>query len=56
MMFELARDYEIYGEVLKQKGDAFKAKENYTKAIQTFSRYGADGWVAQTEQKITEIQ
>jgi tetratricopeptide (TPR) repeat protein len=45
MMWHLARDYALYAELFKRKGDLPKAKENLSKAIEIFKACGADGWV-----------
>jgi tetratricopeptide (TPR) repeat protein len=51
MMFYLGKDYTLYAEVLKRKGDQSKVKENLNKAIEIFKECGADGWVKKTEEK-----
>ncbi len=44
-MWNLARDYALYADLFKRKGDLSKAQENVTKAIEIFKECGADGWV-----------
>ena len=45
MMFHLGKDYALYAELFRRKGDRFKARENLGKAIEIFKECGADGWV-----------
>lgn len=51
-MFELGRDYALYAELLKRKGDQSKAKENLTEAIDILKECGADGWVKKAEKEL----
>jgi class 3 adenylate cyclase/tetratricopeptide (TPR) repeat protein len=55
MIWHLARDYALYAELLKRKGDLTKAKENLTKAIKIFKECGADGWVEKYEKELAEL-
>jgi len=48
----LARDYALYAELLKRKGDRSRAKENLSKAIEIYKDCGADGWVKKTEEEL----
>ena len=48
--WSLARDYTLYAEVFKRKGDQSKAKENLTKALDIYKQCGADGWVKKYEE------
>ncbi len=52
MMWNLARDYALYAELFKRKGDLPKAKENLGKAIKIFKECGADGWVEKYEKEL----
>jgi Tfp pilus assembly protein PilF len=45
MMFHLAKDYALYAELFKRKGDRSNARENLSKAIEIFKECGADGWL-----------
>jgi hypothetical protein len=54
-MWQLGRDYSIYTELFKQKGDQFKAKENLVKAIDILNECGADGWVKKYEKELAEL-
>jgi len=54
-MFHLAKDYALYAELFKRKGDTQKAKENLTKAIVIFKECGADGWVTRAEEALAKI-
>jgi tetratricopeptide (TPR) repeat protein len=55
MRWNLARDYALYAELFKRKGDLPKAKENLTKAIEIFKECGADGWVEKYEKELAEL-
>lgn len=51
----LARDYTLYAELFKRKGDKPKAKENLIKAMEIFEECGADGWVKKTEEELASL-
>ena len=55
MMFYLGKDYALYAELLKRKGDQLKAKENLGKAIEIFKECGADGWVKKAEEELAAL-
>ena len=55
MMVYLARDYTLYAELIKRKGDHSKAKENLNKAIKIFKECGSDGWVKKYEKEMPEL-
>ena len=55
MMWNLARDYALYAELYKRKGDPPKAKEKLNKAIEIFMECGADGWVEKYEKELAEL-
>jgi tetratricopeptide (TPR) repeat protein len=55
MMFHLAKDYALYADLFKRKGDQTKAKENLSKAIQIYKECGADGWVKKAEEEMLKI-
>ncbi|MCK4829229.1 hypothetical protein KA005_76605, partial [bacterium] len=48
----LARDYALFADLLKRKGDQSKAKENLLKAIEILKECGADGWVEKYEKEL----
>ncbi|PQP35458.1 hypothetical protein C6A37_02405 [Desulfobacteraceae bacterium SEEP-SAG9] len=52
MMWFLAKDYFLYADLFKRKGDLPKAKENLKKAIEIFKECGADGWVERYEKEL----
>ncbi len=54
-MWNLARDYALYADLFKRKGDLSKAQENVTKAIEIFEECGADGWVDKYEKELAEL-
>ena len=53
--WNLGRDYTVYAELLKRKGDQIKAKENLNKAIDIFKECGADGWVKKAEEELAAL-
>jgi class 3 adenylate cyclase/tetratricopeptide (TPR) repeat protein len=55
MMFHLARDYRLYAELFKKKGDQSKARENLGQAIEIFRKCGADGWVEKYEKELETL-
>jgi class 3 adenylate cyclase/tetratricopeptide (TPR) repeat protein len=55
MMWYLAKDYALYAELFKRKGEKTKAKENLSKAIEIFKGCGADGWVEKTEEEMASL-
>jgi tetratricopeptide (TPR) repeat protein len=55
MMWYLGRDYALYAELFKRKGDQSKAKENLNKATKIFEECGADGWVEKYEKELASL-
>jgi tetratricopeptide (TPR) repeat protein len=55
MMWCLARDYALYSDLFKRKGNLPKAKENLSKAIEIFRECGADGWVKKYEKELATL-
>ncbi len=55
MMFHLGKDYALYADLFKRKGDRLKAKENLGKAIEIFQECGADGWVEKYEKELARL-
>jgi tetratricopeptide (TPR) repeat protein len=53
MKFYLGKDYALYAEQFKRKGDQLEAKENLGKAIEMFKECSADGWVEKVEKELT---
>ena len=51
----LGRDYALYAELFKRKGDMFKAKEQLGKAIEIYKECGADGWVTKAEEEMDKL-
>ena len=49
MMFHLGKDYALYAEWFKRKGESLKARENLGKAIEILKECGEDGWVEKYE-------
>jgi len=55
MMWFLGRDYALYAELFKRKGDQLKAKENMNRAIEILEECGADGWVEKYEKELSTL-
>ncbi len=55
MVWNLGRDYALYAELFKQKGDQSKAKENLNKAIEIYRECGADGWLKKAEKELAAL-
>jgi tetratricopeptide (TPR) repeat protein len=55
MMWYLAKDYALYAELFKRKGDMLKARENLSKAIEIFKECCADGWVEKYEKELASL-
>jgi class 3 adenylate cyclase/tetratricopeptide (TPR) repeat protein len=54
-MFHLGKDYALYADLFKRKGNRQKAQENLGKAIEVFKECGADGWVEKYEKELALI-
>ena len=55
MRFRLGKDYALYAELFKRKGDRLKAQENLGEAIEILKECGADGWVSRYEKELALI-
>lgn len=55
MRCDLGRDYALYGDFFKGKGDSSKAKEFLGRASEIFNECGADGWVRKMEETLLEV-
>jgi len=55
MMFHLGKDYALYAELFKRKGDLSKSRENLGKAIEILKECGADGWVEKYEKGLATL-
>jgi len=54
-MFHLGKDYALYADLSKRKGNTLKARENLGKAIEIFKECGADGWVEKYEKELATL-
>jgi tetratricopeptide (TPR) repeat protein len=54
-LFELAKDYLIYMEILKRKGDERQASESLKTALEIFRKCGADGWMEKYEKELSKL-
>jgi hypothetical protein len=55
MMFHLGKDYALYADLFKRKGDRLRACENLGKAIEILKECGADGWVEKAEKELARL-
>jgi len=55
MRWHLGRDYALYAELFKRKGDQPKVREHLGKAIDILKECGADGWVGKYEKKLIKL-
>jgi tetratricopeptide (TPR) repeat protein len=55
MKFYLGKDYALYAELLKRKGNPQGAKDNLKKAIEIITECGADGWVEKYEKELSAL-
>jgi len=55
MMFHLGKDYALYADLFKRKGERLKARENLGKAIEILKECGADGWAEKAEKELAMI-
>jgi class 3 adenylate cyclase/tetratricopeptide (TPR) repeat protein len=53
--FFLGRDYALYAEFFKRKGDQARARENLGTAIKIMKECGADGWVKKYEEELAGL-
>jgi tetratricopeptide (TPR) repeat protein len=51
----LGRDYALYAQLFKRKGDRGKAKEQLGRAIDIYKECGADGWVTRAEEELARL-
>jgi len=54
-MLNLGRDYALYADLFKRKGNTLKAQENLGKAIEILKGCGADGWVEKYEKELASL-
>jgi predicted ATPase/class 3 adenylate cyclase len=54
-MFQLGRDYALYADLFKRKGDRIKAQENLGTAIEILKECGADGWVEKYQKEVSKL-
>jgi tetratricopeptide (TPR) repeat protein len=54
MPWDLAKDYALYAEFFKKKGDLSQAREKLNTAIGIFRECGADGWVERYEKELPQ--
>jgi hypothetical protein len=54
-MVHRGRDYALYVELFKRKGDREKSREQRGKAIDIYIDCGADGWVTKAEEEMAKL-
>jgi hypothetical protein len=52
MKWHLAKDYVLYADLFKRKGNLPKATKNLKIAIKIFKECGSDGWVEKYEKEL----
>ena len=55
MMWHLAKNYALYAELFKRKGEQLKAKKKLSMAIDIFKECGADGWVKKYKKELARL-
>jgi tetratricopeptide (TPR) repeat protein len=55
MMFHLGKDYALYAELFKRKGNRDKTRDNLGRAREIFKECGADGWEEKYEKELALI-
>jgi tetratricopeptide (TPR) repeat protein len=55
LKWHLAKDYVLYADLFKRKGNLPKATENLKMAIKIFEECGADGWVEKYEKELASL-
>jgi tetratricopeptide (TPR) repeat protein len=55
MMFHLGKDYALYADLFKRKGNRLMAQKNLGKAIEILKECGADGWVVKYEKELAKL-
>lgn len=55
MRFHLGKDYALYAEFFKRKGDRMQARENLGRAIEILKECGADGWVKKYTEELARL-
>ena len=55
MPWYLAKDYALYAEFFRKKGDLSQAKEKLQTAIAIFRECGADGWVKKYDEELIRL-
>ncbi|MFC1896182.1 hypothetical protein ACFL0Q_05920 [Thermodesulfobacteriota bacterium] len=51
----MGRDYALYADLFKRKGEQPKARAHLIKAIDIMKECGADGWVARYEEELARL-
>ena len=55
MQWHMGRDYGLYAEISRRKGNRTKTKENLNKAIDVLYECGADGWAQKYEKELAAL-
>jgi hypothetical protein len=55
MRWNLGRDYALYAELFKRKGNQPKIRENLGRAIEILRECGADGWVEKYDKELATL-
>jgi len=55
LLFDLAKDLIVCGDLDQRRGDLLKAKEMVGEAIEILKECGADGWVTKYEKELAKL-
>ncbi len=55
LLFDLATDLAVCGELYKRRGERSKAKKTVSEAMNVFRECGADGWVKKAEKELATV-
>jgi class 3 adenylate cyclase/tetratricopeptide (TPR) repeat protein len=55
MRCDLGKDYTLYGEFFKKRGNPSRARECLEKSLEIFEECGADGWFRKAERALSKI-
>jgi hypothetical protein len=55
MRWHVGRDYALYSELFRRKGDMHRAKEKLGEAIDILTKCGADGWVKKYKEELDSV-
>ena len=54
-MLHIGRDYTLYSDIFKRRGDKSNSRKNLIKATEIFKECGANGYLKKAEEKLTSF-